>query len=311
MVCPHGRPRWCMAVHQHTDSFVGQPLCVECYDYIGHLVWQWHAPELWRRFTIGLRRLIARPSWSVRVGVPDAGAGPVREGGRVPTTRCGPLPCPDPARRSTDTRSAVPAAGRPADRRRCSPISWSGRPRRSPAKRHRSTAPMCRVGSGSARQLDARPVHDQADRDDTTGAGLHPETVAAYVAKYATKAAADLAAGDSGANPHLWRLKSVAAGLALRASLAGQTGPDGPYKGWGRWVDMLGFRGHFASKSRRYSTTLGRLRQARRDHTRRRHLEQRQPAAEWADRRPGARRARADAGGRVVAVRRHRLAHHR
>ena len=33
---------------------------------------------------------------------------------------------------------------------------------------------------------------------------------------------------------------------------------------------MLGFRGHFASKSRRYSTTLGRLRQARRDHVRRR-----------------------------------------
>ena len=31
---------------------------------------------------------------------------------------------------------------------------------------------------------------------------------------------------------------------------------------------MLGFRGHFASKSRRYSTTLGRLRQARRDHVR-------------------------------------------
>ena len=27
---------------------------------------------------------------------------------------------------------------------------------------------------------------------------------------------------------------------------------------------MLGFRGHFASKSRRYSTTLGRLRSARR-----------------------------------------------
>lgn len=31
-----------------------------------------------------------------------------------------------------------------------------------------------------------------------------------------------------------------------------------------RWVPMLGFRGHFATKSRRYSTTLGRLRSARR-----------------------------------------------
>ena len=34
---------------------------------------------------------------------------------------------------------------------------------------------------------------------------------------------------------------------------------------------MLGFRGHFATKSHRYSTTLGRLRQARRDYTRRHH----------------------------------------
>lgn len=31
-----------------------------------------------------------------------------------------------------------------------------------------------------------------------------------------------------------------------------------------RWVAMLGLRGHFATKSRRYSTTLGRLRSARR-----------------------------------------------
>ncbi|WP_307823824.1 replication initiator [Streptomyces sp. I5] len=32
------------------------------------------------------------------------------------------------------------------------------------------------------------------------------------------------------------------------------------------WAHMLGFRGHFSSKSRRYSTTLGALRQARADY---------------------------------------------
>jgi hypothetical protein len=31
----------------------------------------------------------------------------------------------------------------------------------------------------------------------------------------------------------------------------------------GRWVHMLGFRGHFVTKSRGYSTTLGKLRAAR------------------------------------------------
>ncbi len=32
------------------------------------------------------------------------------------------------------------------------------------------------------------------------------------------------------------------------------------------WAHMLGFRGHFSAKSRRYSTTLGTLRQARADY---------------------------------------------
>ena len=32
------------------------------------------------------------------------------------------------------------------------------------------------------------------------------------------------------------------------------------------WAHMLGFRGHFSSKSRRYSTTLGALRQTRADY---------------------------------------------
>ena len=35
-----------------------------------------------------------------------------------------------------------------------------------------------------------------------------------------------------------------------------------------QWAHMLGFRGHFATKSRRYSTTLGALREARAAHKR-------------------------------------------
>ncbi|MFD2348697.1 replication initiator [Nonomuraea ferruginea] len=33
-----------------------------------------------------------------------------------------------------------------------------------------------------------------------------------------------------------------------------------------QWAHMLGFRGHFSTKSRRYSTTLGALRAAREEH---------------------------------------------
>ena len=42
------------------DRRLGTPLCVDCYDYTGHVVWQWHAPELWRRFNITLQRTLAR-----------------------------------------------------------------------------------------------------------------------------------------------------------------------------------------------------------------------------------------------------------
>ena len=111
-LCPHGRPTWCMAVHDH-DRRAGRSAAVPGLLRLpGHLVWQWWAPELWRRFTIALRRAPRPPSRRVGDGVPAAGAGPVREGGRVPTPRRHPLPRPDPARRPPHRHRPVPAAGR-------------------------------------------------------------------------------------------------------------------------------------------------------------------------------------------------------
>src|SRR5664279_2299514 len=48
------------------------------------------------------------------------------------------------------------------------------------------------------------------------------------------------------------------------------------YAGLSRWLHMLGFRGHFTTKSRRFSVTLGSLRQARRDY-RAAHSDNHQP----------------------------------
>ena len=59
-LCPHGRPSWCTAIHAEDDPQLGQPLCPDCYDYPAHISFNWHAPELWRRFTITLRRALAR-----------------------------------------------------------------------------------------------------------------------------------------------------------------------------------------------------------------------------------------------------------
>ncbi len=58
--CQHGQPTACFQVHEPDDPARGQPLCPRCYDYDSHVVWQWWAPELWRRFTIALKRRLAQ-----------------------------------------------------------------------------------------------------------------------------------------------------------------------------------------------------------------------------------------------------------
>src|SRR5690606_11081746 len=58
--CPHGRPASCTVRHSEGDPRLGQPICPDCFDYAGAVLWNAHAPELWRRFTLAFRRHIAR-----------------------------------------------------------------------------------------------------------------------------------------------------------------------------------------------------------------------------------------------------------
>ncbi|MDU0313175.1 replication initiator [Phycicoccus sp. M110.8] len=115
-------------------------------------------------------------------------------------------------------------------------------------------------------QVDARHVRT-GHRTDDPGQHLAPEQVAGYLAKYSTKSATDTT--DHG-NAHLRRIKTVVDEFARAVedqwNHAGRPVElrDWPYGLLGKWVHDLGFRGHFASKSRRYSVTLGQLRRARR-----------------------------------------------
>src|SRR5262249_56942974 len=54
--CPHGRRLSCGQRHEEDDVCLGRPLCPDCYDYNASVVWNAHAPELWRRTVIGIRR---------------------------------------------------------------------------------------------------------------------------------------------------------------------------------------------------------------------------------------------------------------
>jgi hypothetical protein len=62
---------------------------------------------------------------------------------------------------------------------------------------------------------------------------------------------------------HVRRIIGTAADIAVDATLAAGDGAD-QWRMLLGWLHMLGFRGHFATKSRRYSTTLGAIRGERR-----------------------------------------------
>lgn len=47
--CPHAQPTTCRQRHKTSDSQLGQPLCLDCYDHSAQVVWNHEAPELWRR----------------------------------------------------------------------------------------------------------------------------------------------------------------------------------------------------------------------------------------------------------------------
>jgi len=91
--------------------------------------------------------------------------------------------------------------------------------------------------------------------------------VAGYIAKYATKATESFGAGldrrlHDGDRDHLDKLPAHAAELVRGCwALGGRPELDGLRLR--AWAHMLGFRGHWSTKSRRYSTTMTALRRAR------------------------------------------------
>ena len=253
LVCGHGRRTGCMQVHDQDDPTNGAPICGDCYDWESAVVWQWWAPELWRRTTIALRRRLATV-----LGVPErrlktvaslqyAKVAEYQARGLIHFHAMIRLDGPDgpgsPAP-STAPPSPTPSA------RRC-PRPRTPRPRSTATDQPRVLA--------WGRQLDVRVVR-QGHRTDDPAGPLAPEQVAGYLAKYATKDAASLRAPGEH-RPHLTRLTRTCHDLAHRAA-AGD--PESPYLLLGKWAHMLGFRGHFSTKSRRYSVTLGALRRARR-----------------------------------------------
>lgn len=238
-----------------TAPEIGSPVCEQNYDYKTHIVWQWWAPELWRRFTIALRRAIASALGVAPSRLKDvatlqyAKVAEYQARGAIhfhalirldgPSTNKRFSAAPD----TIDVRQLTAIVSETIAN-----VSYTAPPV-TPDDRPRTL----RFGT----QFDVRPVRAQHRPDDPESSLSGPQ-VAGYLAKYATKSAAD--SMPSGSKHHA-TLRTTCDQLA-RAAFANS--PSGsPYLLLRKWAHMLGFRGHFSTKSRAYSVTLGALRRAR------------------------------------------------
>jgi hypothetical protein len=141
-----------------------------------------------------------------------------------------------------------------------------------------AAAPCPLPGEGSGRllarwgeQLDIRVIASGSGGE----AEVSDRAVAGYIAKYATKAtesfgpALDRRLGAAEvANLPALGLPAHIAGMVQAAWSLGAR-PELARLGLRRWAHMLGFRGHWSTRSRRYSTTFTTLRRARAEHVRR------------------------------------------
>jgi hypothetical protein len=272
-VCGHGLPASCPRRHRPDDVLVGQPLCPGCYDYPGAVLWQAHAGRLWARTTSLVRSRLAGLA-----GVP------VR---RLPAVaRVSFVRVAEFQRRGLVHLHAVIRLDGP-DGPGDEPPAWAGVGLLADAVRAaHATAAVTGPYSPAygelevrwGRQVDVQPIpaDDPSEQDsaqDSAPAGrvVGRRAVAAYLAKYATKST-----HDAGVGLALRRLRRVsdldgAAVTDHARAMAGtcwRLGGLVEYRGLRlrEWAHTLGWRGHTTTKSRRYSTTLGALRQARTEH---------------------------------------------
>ncbi|WP_406254971.1 replication initiator [Streptomyces chartreusis] len=255
-----GRDCRCGIRHGEDDPVLGTPLAPDIYDYEAAVLWNAHAGALWRRFSIYLRREVAK-----RAGLTQR---TFRDHARISFAKVA-----EYQKRGAVHFHAVIRLDGP-EGSDTAPPCWATAELladaiRAAAKAARVDGPEVDGRSHSfvfGRQLDVRPIRS-ADFDD--GQELTERAVAAYIAKYATKGAeattgtldrpirflAELA--HARITDHASRMIRTAWALGARKELA-----ELRHRAW---AHMLGFRGHFSTKSRRYSTTLGALRGARAD----------------------------------------------
>jgi len=255
--CPHGRPQSCRQRHGGNDALLGEPLCPDCYDYTGSVLFNACAPELWRRFAITLRRSLARQAGLTNKAL-------------AAQLRVSYAKVAEYQRRGVVHFHAIIRLDGPAGPN-TAPPAWATLGLLTAAIAQAAGAVHVEIPAapGFARTLAWGREHDI--RPITTTGDLSDTKVAAYVAKYATKAAECTGTLDRRITPadpldtlpireHARRHIAECIRLSKLPGLADLR--------LAAWAHMLGFSGHFSTKSRTYSTTLGALRADRAAHQR-------------------------------------------
>ena len=266
--CPHGRDLSCPRYHHQDDPRLGTPMCPDCYDYTGHVLFNALAPELWRRFTIYLPRQLARLAGvtqrqlhrEVRVRFVKVAEyqhrGIIHYHTVIRLDAPGQSHQPPPPRFTTQLldqaiRATVAAV-------RYDTVAVSGDDQ------------LLRRIPRSGTQTDVRVIR-QTSTLPGTGKALSAHAVANYIAKYATKAVGApglpdrpvCSAADIDALACSEHYKQL-----ITATWALGKDPAAAALGLNRWTHTLGYRGHFLTKSRQYSVTFTALRRARIDYRR-------------------------------------------
>jgi hypothetical protein len=255
-------PCGCGERHHVDDPRIGTARAPESYDYVGAVLWQAHAGMLWARFTTTLRRALAG-QLGIRVRdfrdharLSYAKVAEYQRRGLVHFHAVVRLDGPDgPA--------TPPPAGLDHEVLRAA-ITGAAAAATLTVTRPGGTAMV--LGWGT--QLDLRPVTPAAQRqvEDDDGA-MTDAALAGYIAKYATKgtgtrAGADRPIRDVDHVQHLDISPHHAAMITTAWELGGR--PEYEPLNLRRWAHMLAFRGHFLTKSQRFSTTFRAIRGDRR-----------------------------------------------
>ena len=269
-VCPHGRPVGCSLRHKEKDPALGSPICPACFDYEGQVVWNAMAPKLWGRFRTYLPREPAavmgmsqtQLGRAVKLRMVKVGEyqrrGAIHFHVIVRIDAAPPEGDPNavatpPAEFTTEHLEAAVRAARASAVIDCPELAALGR-----------ADSTIRWGT----EIDVRAIRGGGPGE------LSNEAVAAYISKYAVKFSEALGLPQRPlrddedidaleAPEHVKRLVWVCVVLGVKGKLDGLKLREHAHG--------LGFGGHFLTKSHAYSTTMGELRQVRREYQRRQH----------------------------------------